>query len=140
MAYGLHLLHDVGGENKRFVFGYLLYQVANIHELVGIQACGRLIQDHQSRIMEQCPCNAHPLTITFGKLPDFFVLLTLQACFANHLLCAASDIGRFHAVDASRKFQKLTHIAVQVEGIVFGEVANLSCQLLGICQGIFAQD
>ena len=51
-AHRLHLLHDVRGEQHYLVFADRAYQAAYLFQLVGVEACGRLVEYEHLRVVE----------------------------------------------------------------------------------------
>jgi len=77
-----------------FFVGYQYYCVTGgldlpeyIHDLDGsfrIQVTGRFIGQDQGRVVHQCACNGHTLTLTAGQFIGFVMAPVLQSYFPDH--------------------------------------------------------
>src|SRR5690606_1023118 len=85
LADGLHLFHDVGGQQYGLFPSDVLDQFSDLNELVGVQTGGGLIQDQYLGVVEQGGGQAHPLPVALGELSDPFMGLGPQACGSNDL-------------------------------------------------------
>ena len=52
------------------IFSQLLYQCADLYDLLRIQSDGRLIKNNDIRISNQSLCKSDSLLISFGKIFD----------------------------------------------------------------------
>ncbi len=65
-----HLVEDVGGEQDRALAAQISDEIADVDHLIGVQADGRLVENQQSRLGDQCLRDPDTLAITLGKLAD----------------------------------------------------------------------
>ena len=72
--------------------------------------------------MEDSLCQANALAISFRKCPDEFVALDAESCHANDFLDTLRRAFEF--VDSCYVTQVFPDVHIQVEGIIFREVAN----------------
>ena len=87
----LHFLHDVCGENHRFILADTSDQLTDFQDLVWIQSGGRFIQYQYFGIVQQCLGESNPLTIAFGQGADEFILFFLKATKRDHFRHALSN-------------------------------------------------
>ena len=62
-ADGFHLLHDVGAEQHSLFLAEVRDEVADVDELVGVEAGGGLVEDEHLRVMHHGLCKPDTLTV-----------------------------------------------------------------------------
>ena len=124
LADGFHLLHDVGGEEDGFLLAEVRDEVADVDELVGVEAGSRLVEDEHQRVVHHGLGQADTLAVAFRQGTDFLVCLQAEARLVNHRLDAFVGGFAFQLVHACHKLQVFAHVHVQIQRIVLGQVAH----------------
>ena len=122
-THGLHLLHDVGGEEHHFVPSSILDDGADFFQLIGVQTRGGLVKDKHLGVVYQRLGKAYTLPVALGELADAFVAFGRQSHQLYHLL--HTIVAVLHAIHPCGKAQELAHVHVSVKGVVFRQVAYL---------------
>ena len=129
-AYGLDLLHDVGGEEDRLVLADLTDEGADFLELVGVEAGGGLVEDEHVGVVDERLSEADALLVALGELGDALVGFGGEACHADHLLHPVAGIGDL--IDAGGEGEELADIHLHVERVLLGEVADVGADREGV--------
>ena len=79
------------------VFGDLFEQIHDLHGSVGIKRTGRLVGEHDVRIVHQCARNGHALLLTAGKLVRLFVDMLAQTHLFKRLARTLSTLRMRYA-------------------------------------------
>ena len=95
LAHGLHFRQDVGGQNDRVVSAEALDKVADLDDLLRVEANGGLVQNEDRRVAEQSLRNADTLLVALRQVADEtsvdVVDLRQAADLANVLLAVELD-------------------------------------------------
>ena len=137
-AHGFDFLHDMGGEEHHFVAAGILDDGAYFFQLVGVETGGGLIKDEHLGVVDEGLCQAYALAVALGELADAFVALGGEANKLNHLFHTVLAV--FKAIDAGREFEELTHVHVEVQGVVLRQIAYLAADFQGVVVDAVAAD
>ena len=121
------------------LFAQFLNQVADLDDLLGVQAHGGLVQDQNVRIADQCLGDAHTLAVSFGQVADEAVVHVRDfyqlANFIDVLLS-----GDFDLVEIIDKIQIILDGHIQIERGQFRQIPDFGFCLDGIVQNFMAVD
>jgi len=124
VADGLHLLHDVGAQHHGLLLAHALDQRAHLHQLIGVEATGRFVQDEHLRVMDHGLRQPDTLAIPFAQRADPLMPLGTEAHQLDHLPHPRTAMAK--AMHAGHEVQVLGHVQVEVERVVLREVAHMA--------------
>ena len=137
-AHILDFLHDVGGEEDDLLLASLADEGADKLQLVGVETRGGLVEDEHLRVVDECLCEAHTLAVALGELTYLLVSLGSETCELNHLVSTLLAI--LHTIKSCGEAQIFAHIHVGIEGVEFGEVADVATHGKGVVIDTMAAD
>jgi len=124
VAEGLHFLHDVAGKQDGFGLSQFADQLSDLHDLVGIESTGGLIEDQDFGIMKDGLRQAHPLFVTLGESPDALIEHSFQTAVVDHIVQPLKIAAFGHLSEGGDVGQKLHHAHFRVEGIMLRKVSD----------------
>ena len=107
-----------------FCAGQALDQVADADDLQGIQAAGGLVEDQDVRVVDQRLGQAGALLVALGQFADVLLVLGDQAAGLDAPVEALAQPVAGQAAGLADEGQVLVHVHVQVQGNIFGQVAD----------------
>ena len=107
----LQVRNNVGGKKHNFFLRVPFQNGAEVDPLLGVQPRGRLVQNQNIRVIEQCLGDAQPAAHPAGKSPELFVGNLLQP---NH---RQQPLNLRHSPGAGHPFQH-SHIQKEITGAV----------------------
>ena len=124
LAHGLDLGEDVAAEYDRVLAPEVLYEVADLDYLPGVEAHGGLVEDDDLRVAQQGLGDAHALAIALGEVlyePVRDVAYLRDGHDALHLLC---ELGPAQALSVSDEGEIFPRRPVHVERRLLRQIAQ----------------
>lgn len=137
-AHCFDFLHYVGGEEHYLAFAGVAYHFAYLFQLVGVEACGGLVEDEHLRVVDEGLRQSHALAVAFGEGADFFAQFGAEACELDYFVDALTAV--FDLVYVGDEAQELRDIHLGVERVVLGQVAYAGAYLLRLVEDAVAAD
>ena len=139
VADGLHFGKNVGGEDNGVPFSQRFDQIADLNDLLGVKTDGRLVQNQDLRISDQSLSQSHTLPITFGQVLDDPVADIGDAdSGANVIQVCLHGLPCFFQMVA--ELQIGLHRHIQIQGRVFGKIADVLLRFDGVFQDVKSCD
>ena len=128
----------MGGEDDGVILAQGADQIADLNDLLGVEAYRRLVENDDLGRADECAGDAHALAVALGQVLDD---TTPDVPDAHHLadLTDVSLAGELAALQLVVEVQVLVHRHVQVEGRLLGQVADLLFGVEGIPQHVDAR-
>ena len=124
IGHGLNFLQDVGGEQDGLALAQLADGLADLVNLVGVQAGGRLVEDQHVRLVQQHLGHAHPLAITARQLADGLADDAAQGAKFNHRLDPLALPRGRQAAGVGKELEQAAGRHVGIQRAVFRQVAE----------------
>ena len=131
----------MGGEDDGAVTAQILNHVADLNDLLGVKAHGRLVENQHIGVAHQCLGETAALLITAGQVADHTgAHLGNAHHFADSVdMRLAAFVCFLHALDVVDKVQVLVYSHVEVQGRILGQIADVLLGLQGIFQNVDAR-
>ena len=138
-ANGLYFRQNVGRKNDRMAFAEPLDQIADLDDLHGVKADGRLVKDQYFGIADQSLRHTDSLPVTFGKVFDQTLLHMVDLDPAADLvdMLLFRDLALFQIVD---KPEIALNRHIHVQGRQLGKVSDLLLGFDRVVENIKAVD
>ena len=120
----LQVRNDVGGKKHYFLLCIPFQNVAKVDPLFGVQTCGRLVQDQNIRVIEQCLGDAQPAAHPAGKSPELFVGNLLQPNHRQQLLNLRHSLGAGHPFQHSHIQKEITGAVLRIPHKFLRQIAK----------------
>ena len=108
------------------VLGHLLEQLHNLHGGVGVQRAGRLVGQHDVRVVDQCASDSDALHLSAGQLVRLLVHVGAQPHLRQGTAGTLTALGPRNARDGQRQFH------VGQDALVRDEVVALEDEADGV--------
>jgi hypothetical protein len=122
----------VGAEDDGVVAGEVLEQVADLDDLGGVEAAGRLIEDQDIGIVDDGLSDADALAVALGELADQLGADLAERAFADDVIDARFDVALRDALELSDEQEVLDDLHFGVDGGSFREVPDTFFDLHGL--------
>ena len=119
----LHLLQDVRGQDDSVLFSECTNQVADFNDLLGVQTYGRLVENDDHRIADQCLRNADALPVALGQVADYALAHVADFDDIAYLLQVLFPVQRT-AFEVVVKIQIFVDRHVQVKRRLLRQIAD----------------
>ncbi len=123
VADSLRLLHYVCGEDYGLLPAELLDEVADFDDLVGVETRCRLVEDENLGVVHHCAGYACALTVAFGEFANLLELMLPKSHCVNGIVNGLFCLRPWD-VHRRRIFEVFADVHIEVEGVVFGQVAD----------------
>ena len=139
VADSLYFRQNVGRKNDRMAFAEHLDQIADLNDLHGVKADGRLVKDQYFGIADQSLRHTDSLPVTFGKVFDQTILHMVDLDPAADLvdMLLFRDLALFQIVD---KPEIALNRHIHVQGRQLGKVSDLLLGFDRVVENIKAVD
>src|SRR6185312_15491991 len=111
----LHLAEDVGGEDDRLLLPDRLDDGADLGDLVGVEARGRLVEDKHLELVHDRLRQAHALAKALGQLAYERAQTVADAALLDHALEARVALLLRHVANVTHELEVLEHAHVAIE-------------------------
>ena len=131
---------DVGRKNDGMAAGEPLDEMADLDDLLGIEADGGLVENDDLGIMDQGLGQADALLITARKALDQVVALILNIGLDHSVLDARAALFRGNVFDASHEIEIGGNRHIQIQRRIFGQIPDALADLERVVEDIEARD
>ena len=122
--------NNVGGKQHNFFLRIPFQNVAKVDPLFGVQPRGRLVQNQNIRVIEQCLGDAQPAAHSAGKGPDLFIAGLLQTDHMQQFLNLRHGLGAGHPFQHSHIQKEITGTVLRISDKILGQIT----QFIPVCR------
>ena len=120
---------DVGREQDGVAFAEVFDQLADLPDLVRVEADGRFVEDEQVGVVQEGIGQAHALAVAFGQRADQFPLHIAQSAEFLHGIDALAVGAAPDAFERGPVFEVFLHAHLRVKRDVFRHVTDAGTHL-----------